>query len=136
MILTPRALRVAIIVAGLALGSLLSACAAPTHDAGERCLFSDECARGLLCVGGFCRVECRTDRDCTNDWRCLGSGVAGKLVCLESGPAYCLYTSECAANELCTRDGRCRAQCQTQADCAAIDARLACQSGSCRWPNE
>jgi hypothetical protein len=30
----------------------------------RQCTFSDECAPGLICAGGFCRAQCRTARDC------------------------------------------------------------------------
>jgi hypothetical protein len=31
---------------------------------GPQCAFNSDCAIGLVCAGGYCRAECRTDRDC------------------------------------------------------------------------
>ena len=31
---------------------------------GPQCTFNSDCAIGLVCAGGYCRAECRTDRDC------------------------------------------------------------------------
>ena len=36
---------------------------------------------GALSPAGRCRAQCRTDRDCVNDWRCLSAGVANQSVC-------------------------------------------------------
>lgn len=111
----------------------LLGCTAERAQLGQSCTFNDECAAPLLCAGGRCRTVCRTNRDCMNNWTCSPSGQADKRVCLEPGaPRPCLYPSDCAPQGVCARDGFCRVQCATDADCSqpgdTCDARL----GLCR----
>ncbi len=36
----------------------------PRQTVALQCTFNSDCAIGLVCAGGYCRAECRTDRDC------------------------------------------------------------------------
>ena len=37
---------------------------------GIQCVWNDECDWPLICGGGYCRAQCRSDRDCSFGWVC------------------------------------------------------------------
>jgi hypothetical protein len=39
----------------------------------RQCSYNDQCAVGLVCAGGYCRGQCRTDRDCARGDTCDAS---------------------------------------------------------------
>jgi len=102
----------------------------------------------MICAGGYCRVECRDDRDCVNGWHCLASGVPDKQVCLPpDAPLLCLYHSDCVPTTcdtgagciptmLCSVDGVCRPHCRASRDCLAYDPRMTCTANVCLLPGE
>jgi len=92
------------------------------------CTFSDECPSPLLCAAGRCRAQCRTDRDCVNDWRCLSAGVANQSVCYapDDYANACVWSSQCRGGRICGGDRVCRKQCLTNYDCRVIDRSLWC----------
>lgn len=57
---------------------------AATFAAGQRqplpaqCTFNSDCADPLVCAGGYCRSQCRDDRDCYNGWVCREPNVRYK----------------------------------------------------------
>ncbi len=83
------------------------------------CNFNDECAPGLLCAARQCRAECRTDRDCTNTWRCRSAGQQEKRVCYEPGhlSVGCVHNSDCDSPFVCGPTRECIYQCRTDYDC-------------------
>jgi len=109
---------------------LAPSCREPTRRQGallSECQFNDECASPLLCAARRCRAECRTDRDCTNGWRCLSSGQPGRSVCYaqdDYGSA-CVYSADCRASWVCA-DRECRQQCRADYDCRLIRPGLTC----------
>jgi hypothetical protein len=92
------------------------------------CTFNDECQSPLLCAAGRCRAQCRTDRDCVNDWRCLSAGVANQSVCYapDDFANACVWSSQCRGGRICGGDRVCRKQCLTDYDCRVIDPSLWC----------
>jgi alpha-tubulin suppressor-like RCC1 family protein len=92
------------------------------------CTFSDECPSPLLCAAGRCRAQCRTDRDCVNDWRCLSAGTADQSVCYapDDYANACVWSSQCRGGRVCGGDRVCRKQCLTDYDCRVIDPNLWC----------
>lgn len=92
------------------------------------CTFNDECQSPLLCAAGRCRAQCRTDRDCVNDWRCLSAGVANQSVCYapDDFANACVWSSQCRGGRVCGGDRVCRKQCLTDYDCRVIDPSLWC----------
>jgi hypothetical protein len=92
------------------------------------CTFSDECPSPLLCAAGRCRAQCRTDRDCVNDWRCLSAGTADQSVCYapDDYANACVWSSQCRGGRVCGGDRVCRKQCLSDYDCRVIDPSLWC----------
>lgn len=91
------------------------------------CSFNDECTAPLVCAARRCRVECRSDRDCTNNWRCLSAGVPSRYVCYppEQFDTGCVYSADCRASWVCA-DRQCRPQCNHDYDCQILGAGLYC----------
>ncbi|MBI5518275.1 MAG: FG-GAP repeat protein [Deltaproteobacteria bacterium] len=97
-----------------------------------QCVFNEDCAEGLVCVGRFCRAQCRTDGDCSGGGRCVSGGRAGAMVCVpRDQPSPCLFPSDCPAPMTCSREGQCQAQCQTTYDCEVTNPFTVCVRGSC-----
>jgi hypothetical protein len=132
----PRRARAALLA--LLASLALQGCVSPRQAVGEDCLFSDECAQGLVCAHRRCRAVCRDDRDCVNGWQCRRSGrVEGPLACLPpSEPPLCAFSSECPAELACSHEGACIAECAQDRDCASHHPSLRCVERVCRWPAE
>ncbi len=140
-----------VIAAFLVVGvALFASCMPPRHRANERCIFSDDCDRGLICAGGWCRIECRTDRDCTNMFRCVAAPEVDKHVCVPpDSPAFCVLHSDCippscdpaagcVPRELCAADNVCRLHCRAELDCNVYHPDMHCNvtTGVCSYPWE
>lgn len=91
------------------------------------CVFNDDCAAPLVCAARRCRAECRTDRDCTNNWRCLSAGEIGRYVCYapDDLQSACVYSADCRASWVCA-DRECRPQCRYDYDCQLLRPGLTC----------
>ena len=91
------------------------------------CSFNDECTSPLICAARRCRVECRSDRDCTNDWRCLSAGQVRRYACFDPNDfgSACEYSADCRASWVCA-DHECRPQCRADYDCRLIAPGLTC----------
>ncbi len=100
----------------------------PSVAIGGECTFNDECSAPLVCAARRCRAPCRTDRDCTNNWRCLSAGVVDKFVCYapEDLDTACVWPSHCLRGRVCTPERICRAQCRADYDCRIIRRDLTC----------
>ena len=83
------------------------------------CTFNDECQSPLICAARRCRAECRTDRDCTNGWRCRSAGQGNKFVCYDPADrtTACEYSSHCQAPDICGPGNVCQSQCSDDYDC-------------------
>lgn len=113
--------------------AVLSACVPRRGGAAERCSYNSDCADGLVCASGACRVACREDRDCAGGLRCAGTGTAGHRTCVSPGsPAMCGIHSDCPAGSVCAPDGRCRVRCATDGDCSPDGGSARCDgNGFC-----
>ena len=91
------------------------------------CSFNDECTSPLICAARRCRVECRSDRDCTNNWRCLSAGQVRRYACFDPNDfgSACEYSADCRASWVCA-DHECRPQCRADYDCRLIAPGLTC----------
>ena len=108
----------AVVVVGLTLAGCLSSEAERRALLAE-CTFNDECTAPLLCAARQCRAQCRTDRDCTNNWRCLSAGQFDKFVCYEPERRNvgCEYDSHCDSPLVCGPTRECIFQCRSDYDC-------------------
>lgn len=99
------------------LGFVLAACSSKSSPpVGNPCLMNSDCASALVCTFGHCHTACATARDCPTGQLCLkGSDGAS---CQPPAEAHCLYHSDCPMPLTCALDRQCRAQCQTDVDCA------------------
>lgn len=124
------------VAAVVSLGGAAEGCKNREIPEGQ-CIFNTDCDSPLVCAGRFCRQPCNPDmsngrdpnRDCPTGWRCLSSGERNQSVCLPPGEnGYCVYHSDCREPYVCTRDGRCSAQCVTDRDCinTALDPSARC----------
>lgn len=103
-------------------------------DLGGACIFNGDCASPLICAGRHCRAPCRDDRDCVNGWRCLGSGVAARRVCLPPDErGYCLLDGDCEPL-VCGAAGACVEQCRVADDCRRYSATGALRCHSVALP--
>lgn len=102
----------------LALGCV-SAETSPTHGLLGACVFNDDCQPTLICGARRCRAECRTDRDCTNGWRCRAAGRDDKYVCYDPTDLAtgCEYASQCDGHYVCGPGNVCQPQCNDDYDC-------------------
>lgn len=90
------------------------------------CTFNDECTAPLLCAARQCRAQCRSDRDCANDWRCRSAGQGDKFVCYEPGaPNACVFGSHCTRSQVCANHV-CASQCRSDYDCRLVDLTSRC----------
>lgn len=114
--------------AAIALGlALLSACVAPSQLE-QQCRFDSDCQAGLVCANGFCRVKCRTDRDCIPiGGACVPSADPEITLCLwPSSPKLCNYNTDCKGTAVCVPDGWCAPECRVDTDCSALSADARC----------
>jgi hypothetical protein len=109
-----------VVAAGLALslGGCLSA-EAERRGLLAECTFNDECQSPLLCAARQCRAPCRTDRDCSNGWRCRSAGQDDKFVCYEPTrrDTGCVRSSDCDPPLVCGPTRECIFQCRNDYDC-------------------
>jgi alpha-tubulin suppressor-like RCC1 family protein len=96
---------------------------------GTPCRRASECASGLVCRFGACRVECTQNRDCPVGTACLllpdGVGACGldtDLGCETGVGRVCPEGLVCAVN-------RCQATCARATDCPSDGACLSLGSG-------
>lgn len=113
----PARLARAALLVGVVTGALLVGGCEARIVLGSRCTRSSECGDGLVCgVGGYCREECLTSRDCALGARCLPMpGTALRSCSLPSIDDGCTAGS-CADGLLCV-EGQCRAGCAVDGDC-------------------
>ena len=99
-------------------------CTSEFNASRSTCSLASDCATGLICAFQKCSVACATSRDCPTEEMCLKSDKGA--VCRKKET--CWRHSECAGEQRCASDGRCRDQCLTSKDCAGVQV---CAAGSC-----
>jgi hypothetical protein len=124
--------RPGVLVRAAAAAAMLSAARCSLFDGTGRallaeCSFNDECESPLLCAARQCRAQCRSDRDCSNGWRCRSAGQFDKYVCYEPSAAHtgCVFPSDCAQSLVCANHV-CSTQCRSSYDCRLVDLRASC----------
>lgn len=89
----------------------------PRLTLGGRCARSSECDDGLVCgIGGYCREECITSRDCTLGARCLPDPDTDLRACSIASLDDGCTPGSCARGLLCV-EGVCLALCGAGGDC-------------------
>ena len=59
------------LVIAVALVGIFTLSATARGERGDQCLFNDDCTSPLVCEARRCRVQCRSDRDCSAGSRCV-----------------------------------------------------------------
>jgi hypothetical protein len=85
----------------------------------ESCSLNSDCAKGLVCALGRCRVRCRSSADCSGG-TCITDGTGGVCQPLAEKNSPCQRPRDCAQPLACAADYRCRNLCQTSADCNVL----------------
>jgi len=88
------------------------------------CTLTSDCAKGLTCALGRCRVQCTSSVDCTmgGPGNCVVDITTGLAVC-EPKNAPCEKQADCKAPLACASDYRCRNLCATDDDCNLFGTR-------------
>ena len=101
--------------------ALLGACSSQ-KGLRENCIFNDDCESPLICAGATCRVQCRTDRDCTAGQLCVPSDNPRKRVCAAPAePALCASDQGCPERASCAA-ATCWWTCRDDAYCGGLGA--------------
>lgn len=73
---------------------------------GEQCIFNDDCASPFACAAARCRVQCRSDRDCSGGQLCAPSDDPAKRVCIApQDNAICASDRQCPPAAACIASG-------------------------------
>ncbi len=113
-----------VMIASIAAALCAWGCEAPRRLRGQPCDYSSECGDGLFCVRGYCRVECRDDRDCAEGSVCASNGQSPHRACQPPRTTrLCFLPSDCPLGSACV-EGVCRQVCQSDTECAQTDVTL------------
>ena len=127
-----RALPASVLRNALLLAALLTAACTSEQPRGGQCAFNTDCESGLVCADGYCRVPCGDAAACPSGMRCSPVAGTALTVCVAATEEpRCAYASDCESPLVCSRDGRCRAQCRTDYDCRVLNPFTTCVEGSC-----
>lgn len=100
------------------LALLWCACSArPALTIGSECELTTQCAAPLVCRLGYCRDECRVNRDCRAGLVCLRDD-RGLGACSLPDQDTCTHNSDCMLPLVCIM-GRCSEACMSDVDCPA-----------------
>jgi hypothetical protein len=91
------------------------------------CSLNSDCKTPLVCVFRLCHAQCKEDRDCGGEQRCV-AGYDGKVCQIESEIA-CENDRSCPGQQVCGADGECRDLCREDTDCTT--GQLCANSGEC-----
>lgn len=61
-----------VLAGALLVASIPASALQPRRTSGRHCWFNDDCQQPLVCSGGWCRSECKTNRDCPRSFTCGG----------------------------------------------------------------
>ena len=88
----------------------------PLRELKDGCALTSECKDPLVCAFKKCHVECKSSKDCPANARCV-EAAKPYFVCQLEEDALCVRNSDCAGDQVCSRDGQCRDQCASTRDC-------------------
>lgn len=86
----------------------------------EKCSLNSDCARGLNCALGVCRVQCVSSADCGTGGSCISTGAIAVCQPAAEKNTPCDRPSDCPSPLACASDYRCRNLCETSADCNVL----------------
>jgi len=103
----------------------------------KQCLYNTDCEGDLVCIGGFCKLQCKGPKDCAvgtcENNKCVTGSVVpdagsdtGADVSLDTGSP-CKLNSDCTAPLVC-KFGSCEPECKGSVDCPAGKA---CVNNTC-----
>lgn len=98
----------------------------------EGCAINTDCTSPLVCAFRKCHVQCTSSRDCTAGQLCVASDKPF-YVCQLPSETKCQYNSQCAGDQVCGVDGKCREQCANEKDCLPGQR---CAQATCAEPTE
>jgi hypothetical protein len=109
---------------GLALAAGLAVPACTTTSTGSApagCSLTSDCAAGLICALGKCRVHCVTASDCpVAGSSCIDDGRNPVCQTPTEKNTPCTKESDCPVPLACASDYRCRNLCASAADCNVL----------------
>jgi hypothetical protein len=109
----------------------LAACSGTKKlDLGGQCLLNTDCSSPLICSMGSCHTGCLDTRDCPAGQGCVKT--IGGSVCQLPAEADCRALT-CAGGLVCAVDYRCRAACQSPANCTSGQV---CVTNVCADPTD
>jgi hypothetical protein len=88
----------------------------------EACALTSDCAKGLICALGKCRVRCVSTADCPVGGACVTDGQNAVCQTAEENATPCDRAVDCPSPLACASDYHCRNLCQTSADCNVLGA--------------
>jgi hypothetical protein len=89
----------------------------PKLEVGGTCLLNSDCNLPLVCTMNKCHEACRVTTDCPPGQSCVK--VAGAGVCQLPAETSCSASVACGQLLICASDLRCRAVCNSVADCTS-----------------
>ncbi|NCQ60501.1 MAG: hypothetical protein GW913_07520 [Myxococcales bacterium] len=104
------------VVGWLVCAALLASCSSRVgFHPGTQCDLNTECASPLVCRLGYCRLECRSGRDCGIGLTCVRDSE-GLGACQLPPETDCTLDSDCPIPLVC-RDRQCTNACEGDRDC-------------------
>jgi hypothetical protein len=94
----------------------------------DGCTLNSDCRNPLVCTFTRCHVECRTDRDCPGEQRCV-KGETGSVCQLKLETDCSTKPTVCKGDQVCGVDLECRDTCLSSADCT--NGQVCAPNGQC-----
>lgn len=94
----------------------------------EGCTLNSDCKDPFVCTFTRCHDECKTDRDCPGEQRCV-KGEQGHVCQLKVETDCSKNAALCQGNQVCGVDGECRDRCVVSSDCTS--EQICAVSGQC-----
>jgi hypothetical protein len=106
---------------GLMLAVVVPACSStPSVTTGASCSLNSDCAPGLSCAFGKCRVPCVSSVDCGKGASCVDDGRWPVCQTPAEKNTPCSRLADCPTPLACASDYRCRNLCFSDADCNVL----------------
>ncbi len=94
----------------------------------EGCTLNSDCLNPLVCTFTRCHDECKSDRDCPGEQRCV-KGDDGYICQLKLETDCTRKPTACQGEQVCGIDGECRDSCSSNTDCTK--GQTCATSGEC-----